>query len=466
MLSLFQRYKLQVRLGGVNREGLSPKRVYPIFLIAFLVVTSSTNAQIADKWTLNQMVEYALVNSITVKQSELNLETANNNYTQSRASRLPSLSASGSQSLTKGTSTDPITYDFVSQTIHSTSVALSASMTLYGGGQINNSIKQNHLLIEQNSLYVEEAKNSITLSVTQGYMEALYYYEGVVIAQENLDASKTQLERSTALYDAGSIAAIDLAEIKSQYASDQYSLVSAQNNYNQQVLTLKQLLELEPDQSFELSIPDTELTSKVEIPDKYEVYRSAIENMPEIKSASLQQNIGELDLSIAKAGYKPTLSLSGSLSTGYTNTQDYSFSEQFDNNFNQRLGLSLSVPIFSKLQTKTSVQNAKISMQSAQLDLVSAKKSLYSNIENAHQSLTASSSELDAVKEQVDAAQTTYDLASQQYKLGLINSTDLLVDQNTLITAQQQYLQTKYRAVLYYSLLKFYAGEPMDIIQD
>jgi outer membrane protein len=433
-------------------------------LIVAVLLSAGAFGQTPDSgWDLQRCIEYAVSNNITVKQSVLDQETAENNLTRSKASRFPSLSASGSQSLTRGTSTDPITYDFVSQTIHATSVGLNAQVTLYGGSKINNTIKQNGLLVSQNSYYVEAAKNDISLQVTEAYLQALYYKEGITIAENNLKSSEAQATRSQALFDAGSIAMKDLADVKSQLASDRYTLVTAKNSYNQQVLTLKQLLEFEPDQSFDLAFPTQEQEAMIVIPDKYSVYKEALAIMPEIKSGKLATDVAALSLKIARAGYQPTLSMTGGLSTGYTNTQRYAFSEQFNNNFNQRLGLTLSISIFSNLQTKTSVQNSRIAIQSAELDLTSSRKALYQKIENAHQQATAAQSEMEAAAAQSDASKVAYDLTQQQYTVGAANTVDLLVSQNTYLQAQQKYTQAKYTAILYYQLLQFYEGNPIKL---
>jgi outer membrane protein len=444
-----------------QEPGNMKKKVIYSLIVATLLSVAAFGQTPEGGWDLQRCIEYAVANNITVKQSVLNQETAENNLTRSKASRLPSLSASGSQSLTKGTSTDPITYDFVSQTIHSTSVGLNAQVTVYNGSKINNTIKQNGLLVSQNSYYVAASKNDISLQVTEAYLQALSYKEGITIAENNLKSSEAQATRSQALFDAGSIAMKDLADVKSQLASDRYTLVTAKNAYDHQVLTLKQLLELEPEQSFELAFPSKEQESILVIPDKYTVYKEALAIMPEIKSGKLQTDVATLDLKIAKAGYQPTLSMTGGLSTGYTNTQRYTFSEQFNNNFNQRLGLTLSIPIFNGLQARTNVQNSRIEIQSAELNLTAARKTLYQKIENAHQQATAAQSEMEAAAAQRDASKVAYDLAQQQYAVGAVNTVDLLVSQNTYLQAQQKYTQAKYTAILYYQLLQFYEGNPI-----
>ncbi len=433
------------------------KHLIPLTLVLLITHSASAQTQTSEAWSLARCIEYATSNNITVNQSRLDEQSSKINLKQSRATRLPTISGSASQSLNHGTSTDPITYEFVSQTVQSSSFGLSAQVALYNGNKVNNTIRQNNLLVEQNSLFVKEARNSITLSVTEAYLQALYARESIRSAEINLNASEKQLERTKALYDAGSVAAKDLADIKSQYATAQYTLVAARNTLNQYLLTLKQLLELDPRQSIEIVSPEVEFGNII-IPDRYEVYEKAIAVMPEVKSSVLQREVQTFNLKIAKAGYQPTLSFTGALSTGYTNTQNFTFENQLNNNFSQRLGLSLSIPIFNNLRTTSSVQNAQIAIRSAELDILNEKKELYKKIENAHQSASGSQSEMTAASAQVDAAKEAYELTKLQFDVGLVNTVDLLINQNEYLTAQQKYLQAKYSTILYYLLLQFYQG--------
>tara|TARA_Y100000782_G_scaffold115604_1_gene161432 strand:+ start:38342 stop:39625 length:1284 start_codon:yes stop_codon:yes gene_type:complete len=425
------------------------------------MVTTSAIGQ-SKVWTLEDCINYAIENSITVKDAELTKTNSEVTLTSSQMQRLPNLTGSASQSFTNGTSIDPITSDYVNQQINSTSVGLNSSVTLFQGFQTNNQIAQNKLLVNQNSLYVEEAKNSITLSIVEAYLQALYNQEALEVAQQNLNSSEKEVERSQANFEAGNLAKKDLLDAQSQAASNKYSLISAQTNYEQQMLTLKQLLELQPEDAFEIQTPDDEFEGTI-VPNKMEVYQQALEIMPEINASEMNIEINEKDVSIARGGYLPTLSLSGSLGSGYTSTQDLSFADQMDLNYNQRLGLSLSIPIFNRYSTKAQVQTAQINIQKAQLNLISAEKELYQKIETAWQNARAAQEQLLSAKVARDAALSAYELAQQQHELGAMSTIDLVVSQNTYTAAEQTYIQAKYLSILYTQLLAFYQGNDIKL---
>ena len=417
---------------------------------------------VKKQWTLEECIAYAKEKNISIKTAALSKNAAEVNYDKSKSSRLPNLSGSASQSLSFGNSIDPITSDYVNQKINSTSLGLNTAVTLFQGNQISNEIKQNKLLVDQNSLYVEEAQNNVVLSITEAYLQILYNKEGILVAENNLKASKKEVERAKFRLEAGSVARKDYTDALSQAATNKYNLIAAKNDLSKQVLVLKQLLELGPEEDFEIAIP-LERNATTLIPDKIQVYNIAVAKMPEIKASQLNVSVSQKDLDIAKGGYLPTLSLSGSLGSGYTNTQNLTFSDQLNVNFNQRVGLSLNVPIFNRNQTKAQVQNAKISIDKAELALQTAQKDLYKKIQTAWENATAASEQLVSAQSAKEAAEESYSLAQKKYELGALSTTDLVVSQNTYTNAAQNYIQAKYLTILYTQLLAFYQGNEIKI---
>nr|WP_322624803.1 TolC family protein [uncultured Flavobacterium sp.] len=430
-------------------------------IIAILVVVPSAFAQ-QKNWTLQDCIDYATEHNITIKQSEYNKQTAEVTYTQSKYSRFPSVSGSASQSVRNGSSVDPITSRFVTQTINSTSLGVGAQVTLFNGNYINNTIKQNELYVKQNEFYISEAKNNILLSVTEAYLKAVYYKEGIDVAQTALESSKEQVKQMQQKLKAGSVAGIDVADLQTQLANDEYSLVTAQNNYLQQLITLKQLLEIEPAQEFDIATPDLPEQTNV-VPNLNEVYNNAVATMPEVKGAKLQTDIYNYDIKKAKAGYLPTLSMNAGLYSGYTNSQDYSFNTQLNNNFYQSAGLSLSIPIFSNYKNKAAVEKAKISVELSKLSTQSEVKQLYLKVESAWQNAVSVQSEMKAAEALRNSSKQAYEMAQKKSDLGSLSATDLLVSKNTYLSAEQKYLQTKFSNALYHQLLQFYQGNEIKI---
>ncbi len=413
-------------------------------------------------WSLTDCIEYAVANNISVKKTELNQQTATVNYHQAKSNRLPSVSGNASLNVNNGSAINQITNDRVNQTILTNSLGVNASLPLYQGNKLNLQIQRTGLTLEQNELYVKEAKNNITLSVLEAYLQALYQYENIAVAKNTARSSEEELAQAKKRFASGAIAKIDLIEIETQNANNQYNIIQAQNQYETQVLTLKQLLELPIGTDFKIQILHKEEVSEP-IEDKEVIFRKALEQLPNAKIYDKQKEIAQKDIQIAKSGYLPTLSLSAGLNTGYSNRANESYRNQLDNNFGQTIGLSLNIPIFSHYQNRNNVALAKISESQAELDKKQAEKDLYTKIETAWHNATTRQAQEIASKTARDNAKLAYELAQKKHEFGNLTNTELLVSRNTYLNAEQIYLQNKYMVVLYQQLLNFYQGKQINL---
>ena len=437
--------------------------IISLLLVQFSFAKDGPNNPEPKTWSLDDCIIYALENNITVKDAALNTSIAEVAYDKAKSSRLPNVFGSASQSFSNGNSIDPITSNFVPDQIHSSNVGINSSMTLFQGNQLSNRIKQSKLFLEQSVFQEEAEKNNIVLNLLETYLQALYSKESIVIAENNLEASEKEVLRAKARLDAESIALSDYTEAQSQAATNKYKVITAKNNYQQYIIALKQLLELPPMEDLEIETIDDDATLiNIEL-SKIEVYKKALSILPEIQASNLNIVANQKELEIAKGGFLPTLSLSGSLGSGYTSINDNTFSTQFNANFNQRLGLSLNIPIFNRNQTKAAVQTATINIERAEIQKYSTEKEIYKKVETAFQNALSAQEQVIAAEASKKAAEQSYTLAQKKYELGDLSTTDLVISQNTFTNAQQNYLQAKYLNILYHQLLQFYQGNDIKL---
>lgn len=414
-------------------------------------------------WTLSDCITYAVEHNITLKNASLNKTQASVNYRKAKASRLPNLFGSASQSFTNGNSIDPITSNYVTDQIYSTNLGLNSTVTLFQGNQINNQISQNKILLNQSTFLEEETKNNVILSVLENYLQILHAKEGITIAKNNLESTQKEVERAKARLDADTIALSDYTEAISQAATNKYAFINAKNTYQQYLIALKQLLELAPTQDIEIEILDDKTDYSTILINKINIYNKALGILPEVEASNLEIKVNEKGLDIAKGAYLPTLSLITSLGTGYTSINNSTFYDQLNVNFNQRIGLSLNIPIFNRNQTKAAVKTAEINIEKSKINKLTTEKEVYKKVETAYQNALSTQEQLVAAKASMEAAKQSYTLAQKKYKLGGLSTTDLVISQNTYTSAQQDYLQAKYLRILYHQLLQFYQGNPITL---
>lgn len=436
-------------------------RQIPLLLLALLLLNGTgiyAQESQQKRWTLRECLNYALEHNIQVKKSKINSLSGGEDTKNAKAKLFPSLSASVSQNFVNYPSSDVATNNS-----YTGNYGVNANWTLFDGNRRGNTIKQQELYDEVNTLSVEQSENDIQISLIQAYMQVLYAYESVRINENTVEVSKAQRDRSEELFKAGSISKVDLAQMESQYSTDKYQLVVAQTNLDNYKLQLKQLLELDIMEEMLLDIP--ELTSNdvmIPLPEKEIVYTTSLAVMPEVKSSELGIDIADLEIKKARAGYYPTLSLNAGIGTGHI-SNSYSFSNQIWDRFNESIGLTVSIPIYSNRDNKTAVNKAKYSLTTSQLELLNTQKALLRTVEGVYLDATSSQNEYLSAVERVKYIEESFKLTEEQFFLGMKNTLELLTEKNNLLNAQQQELQSKYMAIMSIQLLNIYQKKPIDV---
>ena len=429
--------------------------------------TPGDTLTLPDRWDLQTCIEYAKAHNITIRRNRINAESTAEDVKTAKAEWFPALSGSVSQRVVNRPNTNNgtiISGDNIttsqSKTSYNGSYGIDANWTLFNGGSRVNGIKQQKLNERIARLAITESENSIQENILQLYMQILYAAEAVKVNEGTLEVSRATYERGRQLMEAGSLSRADLAQLEAQVSSDNYQVVTAKATLQDYRLQLKQLLELDGAYEMVLDMPQLEdVDVLTPLPAKEDVYRMALALRPEIESGKLNIEAADLGIKVARAGYIPSISLTAGIGSTNANGKDFTFTEQIKQNWNNSLGVTLSIPLFDRRQTKSAVNKAKLQKQTSQLDLLDRQKELYRTIESYWLDARSAQQQYDAAAQQVKSAQASYDLVSEQFNAGMKNTVDLLTEKNNLLNAQQSLLQAKYMALLNAGLLRFYQGE-------
>ncbi|MDE5639925.1 MAG: TolC family protein, partial [Odoribacter sp.] len=327
------------------------------------------------KWDLKSCIEYALEHNIQVEKSKLFLEESRENTLQAKSQLFPSLSFSTGHNLENRPYADKEAGG--DKNSYSGSYGLNSSVALYNGGRLRLNIRQQELSDKIQELYIREAGNNIQVSITESYLQILYAAESVEINRNTVEVSEAQCERAKQLLEAGALSRSDVAQLVAQYSSDKYQLVAARSALEEQKLVLKQLLELNLSDEMELFILRlSEQDVLRPLPSKDEAYTAALAFMPEIESSRLAVESAGYDVSIARSGYLPSLNLSAGIGSGHISGTGNSVGNQLKRNFNESIGLTLSVPIYSNHENKSAMKLARLKVENADLDYRDAQKEI------------------------------------------------------------------------------------------
>lgn len=469
-----------------------------IVLLSVLVFITSFTAKSQKSWSLQDCIEYALVNNIQIKQQKLNLELASDNLLQSKAAMLPSVNGNLSHGYNYGKSIDRFTNTFATQRVQFDNFYGSGQLTLFNGFQLLNTVAKNRINLKAGRYDVEKVQNDISLNLASAYLNILYNQEYVAIADDQLSLTRLQVDRIAKLVDAGTLAKSNLLNVEAQAANEELQLVSAQNSLDMAYLTMVQILDLKTVEGFDIVKPALKVPDQLPILEKpQEIFSVAQGVQPQIKSAELKVESSLKDLAIARGYSSPTLTLSGSYGTGfseasqrvidkgidtipigfllqnppvpvYSLTRNYSyekipFNDQVKDNINKSLGFYLSIPLFNGLQTRTAISKAKIGIENARLNLESEKNLLFNDIQRSYSDALAAIKKFQAAKKSVDAMKEAFFYTEQKFNVGMANSVDYNEAKKNLAKAESDLLNAKYEYVFKRTVLDFYLGKPLEI---
>lgn len=468
-------------------------------------VQSNQTAPASERYSLRQCIDIALQNNLQIKQGQLNVQSSELQLRQSKLNLLPTVNGFANQSFSSGRNINPGTNEFVTSSVRSNNYQLQGQVTLFNGFALQNSIKQNDLFLQSTQHNLQATQNNVALLVVQNYLNVLTYQEQLDIARRQVETTRGQLDRTSKLVNAGTLAEAQLYDLRAQVANDELTVVNAQNNLDLAKLALLQAMNL-PAGNSGAPTPGTLEVEKYQLDDPtlepyaataQAVYETALQFMPDVKAAELRVRSDAAGVAVARAGLYPTLTLNGSLSTLYTNvglpkrtllgqvevrtpitlsngtTVDiitlrddfqegkYTYGEQLNNNLNRGASLNLNIPIFGRFVARNRITNAVILQKTSEITVDNTKLTLRQNIETAYTGMLAASNRYRSTLVQVESLEKAFQAAESRFNAGALNSVDYNIAKNNLDRSRANLVQAKFDYVFRTKILDFYQNKPL-----
>ncbi|MGK0296312.1 MAG: outer membrane protein [Ulvibacter sp.] len=458
----------------IHLKYMGNKNYYTLILL--LLCSISFQAQ-TKKWTLKECVNYAVQNNISIKQTELDTETAAIDKKGAIGNFLPSFNANASHSWNIGLNQDITTGLLQNKTTQFTSAGASVGVDIYRGLQNQYSLRKANLSIVAAKYQLLKMQEDIALNVANAFLQVLFNKENLKIQKDQLAINEKQLLRSQELVQAGSIPSGDLLDAKATVASDNQKLIAADNALLISKLSLSQLLQLKDFENFDIEDGTQERDeNNILAQTPLSIYDKAKENRTELKIAQTNLEIAEKNLAIAKGGFQPTLrgfyNFNTRISYADIAVRDNQgaivgvrsappFFDQFSNNKGQSFGAQLSIPIFNGFSAKNNVERSKVNLEKSKIALeqqdLDLERNVYLAFTDAKGALNAHESSLVAL----ESRQAAFDYSKEKYDVGMMNSFDLNQSQTLLSNAQSEVLRSKYDYIFKIKILEFYFGIPI-----
>ncbi|MFK7923654.1 MAG: TolC family protein [Bacteroidia bacterium] len=431
---------------------------------ALLLLVMPARSQNAETWDLQRCLDYAATNNLRLQQAGLNVRSAELGLQQAQNNRLPNANAFVSARNSFGFSIDPVTDQFTTRGIFSLSPGVNSNVTLYNGFRLKNLIRQSEVDLLASQSDLDNSRNSLVLNIATAYLQVLSDYETLESARIQITSTQKQRDRTAKLVKAGSLAQADLLQLESQIATQERTLINAENSLDISYLSLRSILNLPATEEFEIQRPELPSPTEIDLPSLDEMINYAQSTQPSVEAADMRIRSAQINQAIAQAGKLPSLSLGAGVNTGYTsglliNGESVSIPDQFSRQFGGNVGLTLNVPIYNRGQNETNIQQAKIGIENAQLNADIVRQDLQVTIQQSYVDVKNAYSSYQSIERQIEALDLTFKNTEKQFNLGLLNSVDYLIAQNNLNQARFDLVRTKYIYFFRRKVLDFYMGK-------
>jgi len=476
---------------------MPPSNGRPVLLAIMLLVSGYISAQNVN-WTLRQCIDSGIANNLSIRQSVNAIELNRINLKQSRNNLLPAINGSVTEGLSVGRMISPVTEQYGTGTVWSTSAGISMTQNLFNGLQYLNAIKQNELIHRSSKFDLEDAKFNLTISIVNAYLQILYTSEAIKIAQNQVSADSIQLQTTSDLEYVGKKTESDLLQIRSQLTSDKYTLVNATSQWKIAKVNLQQYMNIPVSESFDIEYTTTIEPSEKALENINNIFFQSLSYQPIIKSYALKAQSADYALRIAKGAYYPQIMLKGSIGTDYssyakqtstiinstpenigyvqgnpseivvgnvpvtsTKVSDYPFGNQLGDNFNGSLSIGLTIPILNYLQVRNNVKRQEVNLSNAMISEELTKVNLRKTIEQVYVNAETSAAQYASADEEIQAAKAAYDISVVKYAEGKLIASDLIIQKNAYQKALSDFLQAKYGLFFNTKILDYYRGVPI-----
>lgn len=475
--------------------------LFKLLAASYFTLLLSLPATSQQVLTLEECIQLALKNNISVATANTNRELGSIALDQSRSQRMPQVNIDINQGINTGRSIDPFTNLYNDKATGFGNYSLSAEMLLFNGMQLSNTIKRNKALLSALDNETQTEKNVLIMQLIAAYISVITNTEIEKAIQVQLDNSIAQLEAGKVKVTAGVLGENQLSEFEALVAAQQLEKENARFVLEQSKLELFLLLNQRPDDKIIFSplainhnLPDADTLNAASI------YQEAIKHFPDIKSVDQRKKSAEYDVLIAKGSRYPTLSFYSGVNSTYSSSapayrfepdgttstvvntsannfvtvggtdyyiketqlqqngtlKSFGFLNQLPFNRGFNFGVVLRIPIINGMQARYRVSTAKANLNLTRKQLGFVQTQLLSMINQAVLQYTNTQNRIRILTAQQKAFEQSVQNASVRLDAGIGSTLDYILIKTSQDRNMISLIQTKYEQAFRWKILNFY----------
>ncbi len=433
----------------------------------FLLLCLAPLTAIGQKlWTLNDCIQYAKANNLSIKESEIDLQAANINKIKAKMNFLPSVNGNVAYNFNTGKNINPVTNQYENTIFQSASGGIGASVSLFEGLQNWRKLKQAELNVIASHYKLDKMKDDIILMIIKAYGDVLSNKEQIKNLKTQLQISKENLERTRELIASGSLPKGDIYEAESQLLTQEQQIIATESALFIARMGLAQILLLKNYEDFDIDDAQFEQPSDKILTETPEtIYQRAKETMSDVKIAENTVLLAKNALKIAQSSYSPRLSFQWGYNSRWSKNNNNNFLQsttdfwqQINDNKGMNAGFSLNIPIFNGFAISNEVKTQRLNVMKAEFAKEQTELTTQKNIYQAYNDAANAKKLYEATEKTAQAKQQAFSYAQERHNVGLMNTFDFSQAKYQYENAQNDYVKAKYNYIFKIKVLEYYFG--------
>ena len=443
------------------------KNLFIKCVVAALASAVSVCASGQTALTLQDCMRYAISNSTKVRIQQAAIGDAQIDRRDAALKLFtPQINAQTYAYYNFGRSIDPQTNTYFNTTSFHNNYGVSAGYDLFDGFQAVNNyrISKTGMLIADSQEKQVEA--DICLAVMEAYYNVVYYKRLCDVYEEQVATAEQALAKARRQEELGQKGHADVIQMEADLADRSYELINTRNMYEQQRMTLADLMFWPMNEELNIStssvIPSTSSVIPSEVEESPEsVVNFALEQNPGVQIASWQQLNAKRQLNTAKWQLLPSIGLYAGWSTSYytyQGSETATFADQFRNNGGEYVEVSLQIPIWNRLSKHSAISRRQHALDKATAELDQKRRDVESEVRRAIQDRDGAATAYRQAQRKAEVQSEAYTLNLKKLEQGLISPLEFQTANNNYLKAQADEMNSLFKYLIKQAVVKYYNG--------
>ncbi len=420
-----------------------------IFIIFLIVIFNSSYSYSLN---IDEAIKSTIENNAKVKLALEKLEESKELVIYASRENSPSITSTVTGTYTSA-DTDTATTSSTPETF-TDSYKLVISKNIYDAGINKLEIERSKILYNNELVNFESTIENLILDAIEGYLTVINYEKSLEATKKNYDAVLKAIEEIKTKFDLGSATLYELQESEASFAIAKTNLFAAEQNLLISKKTFNRIVGLNA-----VNLDDyIEINYDIDLED---LTNNAFNN--NLNLLLLENEILNKEILILKEKKSKKANIDISGTALYS---DGSRLERGTNTTSGSIGLTITVPLYNKGQDDSDIRKYQSQKLQAEIQLQDQKDDLSILISNTYKNFKINESQMKANLSIIESIETSLTSLKEEYTIGTKTITDLVEEEEKLLNANVNYLNSKKEYLLNYFNLKSLEGSLVNIFEE